>query len=234
MLTVDFNLLDVRPGQIVLDAGCGEGRHSFEFVIRGTKVFSLDRDMNSLRKTRYMLSQMKNKNMFHPQAACQVHSGDALNLPFNDNTFDRVICSEVMEHVKDDDQACRELARVLKKKGKAAITVPTYISEALFDILTYEYFTSPGGHVRKYMPWKLAEIMNRNGLKIYNIDFKHSLHTIYWLIRSIVGLHLDDHPFTKRYRNFLVRGDSSAFMNKVERFFDNFFPKSTVLYAVKE
>ena len=139
-----------------------------------------------------------------------------------------------MEHVKDDDLACRELARVLKRKGKAAITVPTYISEVLFDILTYEYFTSPGGHIRKYIPKKLSAIMNRNGLKLYNIDFRHSFHTIYWLIRSVIGLHLDDHPIIKGYRNFLVFGDSSGFVKKVERFFDNFFPKSTILYAVKE
>ncbi|MBN2040010.1 MAG: methyltransferase domain-containing protein [Spirochaetes bacterium] len=234
MLTVNFDLLDVRPGQIALDAGCGEGRHSFEFVKRGAKVFSLDRDMNSLRKTRYMLSQMKNKKMFHPEASSQVHSGDALILPFNDNTFDRIICSEVMEHVNNDDLACRELTRVLKKNGRIAITVPTFISESVFGALTYEYFTSPGGHIRKYIPKNLAEIMNRNGLNIYGIDFRHSFHTLYWLIRSVAGLHLDNHPFTRAYRNFLVRGNSSAFVQKAERFFDNFFPKSTILYGIKK
>lgn len=233
MLTVDFDILDIKPGQIVLDAGCGEGRHSFEFVKRGAKVFALDRDMNSLRKARYILSQMKNEKMFHPEGACQVHTGDALNLPFNDNTFDRIICAEVMEHVTDDNLACSELSRVLKKNGKAAITVPTYISEIVYDILTYEYFTSPGGHVRKYVPKKLSEIMNRNGLKIYNIDFRHSFHTIYWLIRSVVGLHLDDHLVTRAYRNFLMLGNSSGIIKKAEKFFDNFFPKSIILYAIK-
>jgi hypothetical protein len=122
---------------------------------------------------------------------------------------------------------------VLKKGGTIAITIPTYISEFLYDALTYEYFTSPGGHVRKYFPKKISNIMRKNGLEIYNIGFKHSFHTIYWLIRCVVGLHLDAHPLTKLYRSFLTYSMSSRFMERMEAFFDNFFPKSLVLYAVK-
>ncbi len=233
MLTIDFDTLNVCPGHLVLDAGCGQGRHSFEYVSRGAKVFSMDMDMESLKKTRFMLWHMKKQNMFPTGSACQVISGDALSLPFNSGTFDRIICSEVMEHIRDDDLACRELARVLKKNGKIAFTVPTYISEMIYDILTYEYFTSPGGHIRKYVPAKLAEIMQRNGLVIYNVDFRHSFHTIYWIIRCVVGLHLEDQPLTKAYRNFLLFGESSVILKKLERFFDNFFPKSIILYAYK-
>ena len=75
--------------------------------------------------------------------------------------------------------------------------------------------------------------MRRNGLDIYDIGFKHSFHTIYWLIRCVVGLHLESHPITKRYRSFLTYTMSSRFMERMETFFDNFFPKSLVLYAVK-
>lgn len=233
MLTIDFDTLDVRPGDIVLDAGCGHGRHSFEYILRGAKVFSMDMDMESCRKTRFMLWQMKKQGMFPEGSASQVLSGDALRLPFNNGVFDRIICSEVMEHVRDDDLACRELARVLKKNGRIAFTVPTYISEVVYDILTYEYFTSPGGHIRKYVPRRLAAILERNGLAVYNVDFRHSFHTVYWIIRCVVGLHLEDQPLTKAYRNFLLFCESSPFFKNMERFFDNFFPKSIILYAYK-
>ncbi len=234
MLTVDFDKLGVRPGETVLDAGCGEGRHSFEFVRRGGRVFSMDMDIPSLRKARFTLVHLRDSRQSHPASGFQIHVGDALNLPFRDGTFDRIICSEVMEHVKDDHLACRELTRVLRKGGSIAITVPTYFSELMYDILTYEYFTSPGGHVRKYLPKKLAAIMRSCGLEIYGIGFKHSFHTVYWMIRCVVGLHLNDHPFTKGYRKFLTLGLFSPLIRRLERFFDNFFPKSMVLYAVKK
>lgn len=234
MLTVDFDLLDVREGDIILDAGCGEGRHSFECTSRGAKVMSMDMDMESVRKVRYVLAYMKRDKQANEKGAFQVHLGDALNLPFREETFDRIICAEVMEHVKDDEQACNELSRVLKNGGKIAITVPTFFSEILYDILTYEYFTSPGGHVRKYLPKKLVDIMRRNNLEIYDIGFKHSFHTIYWMIRCVVGLHLNSHPITKGYRNFLAMCLKSKFMGRLEDFFDYFFPKSMVLYAFKK
>ncbi|MGQ9842781.1 MAG: class I SAM-dependent methyltransferase [Spirochaetota bacterium] len=233
MLTVDFDLLTVQDGNVSLDAGCGLGRHSFEFVARGSNVFSMDMDMDCVRRTRFTLVHMRDTGQSKQGARFQVLVGDALNLPFRENTFDRIICSEVMEHVSDDNKACSELTRVLKPGGLIAITVPTYISELIYDTLTYEYFTSPGGHIRKYIPKKLAHIMEQNGLTIYAIDFRHSFHTIYWLIRCVVGLHLENQFFTQRYRNFLTRTLFSPFMQKVERFFDNFFPKSIILYAQK-
>ena len=42
MLTVDYELLDLRPGMRVLDLGCGEGRHAFEAQRRGASVLAVD------------------------------------------------------------------------------------------------------------------------------------------------------------------------------------------------
>jgi len=139
-----------------------------------------------------------------------------------------------MEHVDDDFKACSELARVLKKNGRIAITVPTFFSEIIYDTLTYEYFTSPGGHVRKYFPSELAEIMRKNGLEVYAVGFKHSFHTIWWIIRCVVGLNNAEHPFTKGYHKFLTLGLFSKFMRKAELFVNYFFPKSVVIYAWKK
>ncbi len=233
MLTVDFDRLTVRKGDIVLDAGCGFGRHSLEFVSRGATVFSMDMDMESLRKTRFSLTQMK-KHLKGGEVSYIVHSGDALNLPFKDESFDRIICSEVMEHVRDDELACRELSRVLKRSGRIAITVPTVFSEHIYNLLTYEYYTSPGGHIRNYFPGELAAMMRRNGMEVYAIGFKHAFHTIWWMIRSVVGLHLSDHTLTKAYHKFLHLGLYSNKIRKAESFFDYFFPKSVVIYAWKK
>jgi cyclopropane fatty-acyl-phospholipid synthase-like methyltransferase len=42
VLTVDYDLLDLRPGMTLLDLGCGEGRHTFEAYRRGARVVALD------------------------------------------------------------------------------------------------------------------------------------------------------------------------------------------------
>lgn len=233
MLTVDFDRLNVREGHLLLDAGCGLGRHSVESRRRGARVFSMDMDLPSLVQTGSALAGMSGTGNRYGKGGFMVHAGDALNLPFRDDTFDRIICAEVMEHVSDDFRACGELARVLKKNGRIAVTVPTFFSEMIYDILTYEYFTSPGGHVRKYIPSDLADIMRKNGLEIYSVDFRHSFHTIWWMIRSVVGLHNSEHPFTKAYHRFLVYCLASRFMRKAESFGDYLFPKSIVLYAWK-
>lgn len=232
MLTVDFDRLAVRRGDIVLDAGCGHGRHSLEFLSRGAVVYCMDMDMESLRKTRFTLFEMK-KQLGDSDPSFLVHAGDALRLPYKDACFDRIICSEVMEHVRDDEGACRELVRVLKKNGRIAITVPTLFSEAVYHALTFEYFSSPGGHIRRYRPCQIAEMMRRNGLEVYAIGFKHAFHTIWWMIRCVVGLHKDHHPFTRAYHRFLYLGLFSSFMRRVESFFNYFFPKSLVIYAWK-
>jgi len=233
MLTVDFDRLAVKNGDIVLDAGCGFGRHSLELVSRGAIVYCMDMDMESLRKTSFTMALLK-KRLEQRDIRYLVHSGDALNLPYKDESFDRVICSEVMEHVRDDERACRELARVLKKNGRIAITVPTIFSEEIYDLLTYEYFTSPGGHIRKYFPKELAALMTRSGLVLYAVGFKHAFHTVWWIIRSVVGLHLADHPATRAYHKFLHLGLFSKFMRRAESFFNYFFAKSLVLYAWKK
>ncbi|HQP50298.1 MAG TPA: hypothetical protein PKX12_16350, partial [Spirochaetota bacterium] len=86
-----------------------------------------------------------------------------------------------------------------------------------------------------YVPRELAKIMEQNGLSVYGVRFKHSLHSIWWVIRSVVGLHNNDQFFTRIYRTFLTLGlYSKKFYPRAEAFFDNFFPKSIILYAVKK
>ena len=69
--------------------------------------------------------------------------GDALRLPFADGTFDRVIASEVLEHIPDDAPAMAELARVLRPGGTMAVTVPRCGPEVVNWALSTSTTTSP-------------------------------------------------------------------------------------------
>ena len=84
-------------------------------------------------------------------AAC-VH-GDALRLPFADDTFDRIICSEVLEHIRDDAGAIAELTRVLQARRRASRSpcrrgCPRRSAGRCRPSTTRRW--PPGGHVRIY------------------------------------------------------------------------------------
>ncbi len=82
------------------------------------------------------------------------HQVDITNIKFEDASFDRIICSHVLEHIEDDAKAISELYRILKPEGKALIAVPTYGEVTEEDLtLTPSQRTQEYGiniHVRLY------------------------------------------------------------------------------------
>jgi ubiquinone/menaquinone biosynthesis C-methylase UbiE len=103
MLTANYDRLGLRSGEKILDLGCGFGRHAFEAARRGADVIALDAGRDEVNGVAAMFEAMLEAGEIEAgtlhTAAVQ---GDALHLPFPDATFDRVICSEVLEHIPDD------------------------------------------------------------------------------------------------------------------------------------
>jgi len=228
LLTVDLARLDVRPGQWLLDAGCGEGRHCFGALERGAHVVGLDLDREALARA---ARPLRARGRQLGRLAEMVH-GNAFRLPFPDATFDRVICSEVMEHVHDYPAAARELARVTKPAGRIAVTVPTATSEHLYLRAGDHYFESPGGHIRIFRPRELAGALAAAGFATQGVGFAHAFHTPYWVLRSLSGLpHADQSALVRGYRWFLIRATVSRLLTRVEGVLNYCFPKSLVLYA---
>jgi SAM-dependent methyltransferase len=232
MLTVDFRKLPLHPGDRVLDAGCGEGRHIFECFRHDCSTLGMDLDHRSLLKARYVLEQMRGRG--EASGRFSLLRGDALRLPFPDETFDKVICAEVIEHVRDEGLAMTELARILKSRGRIAVTVPTLITEHIYDKLSREYFRTPGGHVRKVAPSALASSMEENGLGIYAVGFAHAFHSPYWMLRCIFGLHDEKAAVPLFYRRFLHLSLFSKPLRLAEKIGNFLFPKSIILYAQKQ
>ena len=230
LLTVDLERLRVRAGERLLDAGCGEGRHCFGALERGAHVVGLDLDEPSLRAAARPLA---NRGREVGRLGAMLR-GDTFRLPFPDATFDKVICSEVMEHVHDYRAAARELARVTKPEGMIAVTIPTATSEHLYLRLGDDYFESLGGHIRIFRPRDLANGLAQAGLATVGVGFAHALHTPYWALRSVVGLpRADESALVRAYRLFLIRATASRAMTWLERVLNYVCPKSLVLYAEK-
>ena len=230
LLTVDLERLRVRPGERLLDAGCGEGRHCFGALERGARVVGLDLDQRALRAAAGGLRKRARER----GSLGEMIRGDTFHLPFRSGTFHKVICSEVMEHVHDYRAAARELARVTRPEGMVAVTIPTATSEHLYLRAGDDYFESPGGHIRIFRPRQLSEGLAEAGLATVGVGFAHALHTPYWVLRSIVGLpHADESALVRAYRLFLIRATASRAMTWLENALNYCFPKSLILYAEK-
>ncbi len=237
MLTVDYELLGLRPGDLVLDLGAGAGRHSFECFRRGARVVALDYDYGELPSVRDLFWAMREAGEAPADGLGTCLNGDALQLPFPDATFDRIICSEVFEHIPDDEGAMRELARVLKPGGVLAATVPSWFPEKVCWALSAEYHAplAPGGHVRIYTEQLLRHRLEGAGLRPGSSHRAHALHSPYWWLKCLVGPTNDVHPAVRAYHRLLVWdiAKAPALTRTAERLLDPVLGKSLVVYSDK-
>lgn len=204
MLTVDFDRLGIRSGTKVIDVGCGAGRHAFEAYRRGADVVAFDRDAAELRSVDTMLQAMADTGEAPAAASAEVVVGDTLRLPYADETFDCVIASEILEHVPHDDAAIAELIRVLKVGGTLAVSVPRWLPERVCWLLSDEYHSNEGGHVRIYRASELRDKITSGGMELTHAHHAHALHSPFWWLKCAVGISNSDHPAVTAYHKLLV------------------------------
>jgi SAM-dependent methyltransferase len=237
MLTVRFDRLGIKPGDILLDAGVGFGRHAFEAARRGARVVALDYAADEVRVTRNTFGAMLEAGEITRDQFVASLQGDATRLPFNDASFDHIITSEVLEHIQDDVSAIAEFQRILKPGGSLTVTVPTWWPEKINWMLSDEYHApkSVGGHVRIYSATELKAKLAAAGLNVEGSHHAHALHSPYWWLKCAVGPTNNDHPLVTRYRKFLewdiVKQPRS--MKIAERTLSPILGKSLIVYTRK-
>lgn len=106
-----FGALDPQPKERVLDVGSGPGYYAQHIAERGASVVAMD-------LSRPYLTQC-------PEGVRDRVVAHAQKLPFRSAVFDRVLATEVLEHASDPATLVREVARVLKRGGRAVITTPS-------------------------------------------------------------------------------------------------------------
>jgi SAM-dependent methyltransferase len=237
MLTVDYDRLGLRAGDRLLDLGCGFGRHAFEGLRRGARVVACDMAVPELEQVRALFEAMRDAGEAPPDGMAVALNGDATRLPFPDGTFDRIIASEVMEHVPDDLGALDELTRVLRPGGTMAITIPAWLPEKVCWALSDEYHAPfvEGGHVRIYTEGEMRRKMQGAGLEPGGAHLAHALHSPYWWLRCAVGPTNDTHPLVKAYTRLLEWDivSAPAVTRVTERVLNPVIGKSLVVYAAK-
>jgi 2-polyprenyl-6-hydroxyphenyl methylase/3-demethylubiquinone-9 3-methyltransferase len=139
-------------GKRFLEVGCGLGFFSQKAAELGAKVTGVDVGARLVKKNRKKI----------PKGRFLVAS--ASDLPFSDNSFDVVLCTEVIEHVEDQGRAVKELVRVLKKGGVLVVTTPNRIFKPIFDLLSFLQIRPYHGNENWIFPWDFKEMLLKEGL----------------------------------------------------------------------
>lgn len=235
MLTVDFTRLRLRPGDRVLDLGCGGGRHAFECYRRGGRVVAVDRNEADLHQVRDMVAAMAAEGEAPPGATAAVLRTDALRLPFPDAAFDVVILAEILEHIPDDRRAIAEAVRVLRPGGALVATVPRWWPERVCWALSEAYHTVEGGHVRIYRRRQLRSRLRAATLLTRGSHHAHALHSPYWWLRCLFGPDRSEAPLPRLYHRMLVHDIMRRpwWTRTLDRLLNPVLGKSLVVYADK-
>ena len=204
MITVDFSRLTVKPGFKILDIGCGSGRHTCA-AYRFKKVIAVGADLkfDELSEAAERL-KLHDRLGEHGGGRWALAAADVACLPFKDDFFDLVICSEVLEHIQDHFQAIREIVRVLKPGCNLVVSVPRCWPERICWTLSPDYHATEGGHLRIFTQAQLTADLQTAGVTAWARHYAHSLHTPYWWLKCLLGPDRDDSLPVNLYHRFLT------------------------------
>lgn len=226
MHTIDFKYLPKDINLKVLDAGCGDGRHLQVARHYGfQKLYGIDQDLISLNKV---------KDRFENEAPF-IQQGNIEQLPFSNESFDIVICSEVLEHVDNVEKALQNLYSVTRKGGSCAISVPRFWTEKICWLLSKEYPHTPGGHLRIFKTKELEKLIKKVGFKIVKKHYAHAFHSPYWWLRCVFWKTQDSNLLIKYFEKVLVKimFKYGLKTHPLESILNPILGKSIVLYTQK-
>jgi SAM-dependent methyltransferase len=150
-------LAEVRPGERVLDLGCGAGRFVAALRDAGADPVGVELAEAALERAR--------RNV--PGADLRLVAEDGA-LPLGHGEVDLVWCSEVLEHVPDTVAFLTEARRVLRGDGRLLLTVPDHgrLKRTLIALAHHDAHYDPlGEHVRFYTRRSLARALHATGFE---------------------------------------------------------------------
>lgn len=157
-------LNQIKKNETFFEAGCAFGYFTHFMAKKGIESTGIDLSNNKIKIARYIA----NRNELN----CHFYKMNIQNIEFEDDSFDWILNTQVLEHVPDDTKALSEIYRITKKY--AIITVPKKGSfwDFLHSTSNIRGFDKPGhGHLREYTAKNIIKKVKKVGFKIYKIKF---------------------------------------------------------------
>ena len=163
-----------KDAKKVLDIGCSSAVLTAEIAkqLKNSKVAGIDsyREAIDFAKSKYPHLELK--------------VADAHKLPYKDKSFDLVVCTETLEHVTDPKKSLLEMKRVLKKGGKAIISMDS--GSLLFRTIWFFWTKSKGrvwenAHLHEFSAALLEGLIKESGFKITKRNYSHMGMSIIFL-----------------------------------------------------
>lgn len=156
--TLAVDLLQARPGQQVLEVGCGYGRISQALLDHAAiHLVGIDRSRSMLKECSVSLKGHL--------SLCQ---GDAARLPFRDQAFDAVLCNAVLMHLRNPWTALAELRRVLHPGGRLVVSFNNLLSPFALPVWLWSRMRE-GTSLTFHPPWRYRYRLRRLGIALDRI-----------------------------------------------------------------
>lgn len=148
-------------GVRVLDAGAGSGEFIEFFREMGAHTIGMDISATALRRATQRIgdAQLIQTSLDQP-------------LPFRDDSFDVIWCSEVIEHIFDSSLAFREMSRVLRPGGQILLTTPYhgFLKNVVIAAVAFErHFDVTGPHIRFFTVGSIQRLLSIVGCKLEDV-----------------------------------------------------------------
>lgn len=157
-----MKFLNPRPGERVLDVGCGLGYFVSLMNRRSVRPYAVDFSIESLSLAR------KETQGYYANCAA-----DALS--FADDSFDKVLFTDVIEHLENDEAAVAEIARVARSGARVVVTTPPLegiLIGTRLNLLCHDIPGTPEYHVRPgYKTDELTGLLRRNHIEVQQVAY---------------------------------------------------------------
>lgn len=195
-------LMDIS-GKEVLDFGCGHGGFSVAFAEAGAKVTGIDANNNNLKMAKLLAEDIGvNVNFIFDEEYCN---------SFLSNSYDIIICNDVIEHVDSFKRLAQSHSRLLKDNGLLYLVAPNRFS--ILNFFSDGHFNLVGPSLMSRRMGELYIVKMRKIEKNYSVNRHLGWHEI-WRLYNNVGINLHCYS-NQQKKTSILKNESPSTIKKI-------------------